>query len=134
MIKQSRIKEVVSVKPYEGKHGTTYYYNLILENGDKINIGKKNRQKPGYSITYEIVEEGQQEYNKAKSSQGEPYKPNKAADNTKGIEVGHAINNAVNLLCAGVELEIDDRVLSNEHKIYYYAKKIMLISEKLKNE
>lgn len=65
-IKTSKIKKVVSAKPYTGTHGTTIYHNLEMENGDKINIGKKNEQQLGWELTYEIIDEGQ-EYNKAKS-------------------------------------------------------------------
>jgi hypothetical protein len=38
-----------------------------MENGDKINIGKKKEQQVGWELTYEITEQGQQEYNKAKA-------------------------------------------------------------------
>lgn len=67
-IKTSKIKTVVSSKPYTGANGTTIYHNLEMENGDKINIGKKKQQSIGWELTYEIIDEGQ-EYNKAKSAQ-----------------------------------------------------------------
>lgn len=69
-MKTSRIKEVVSVKPYESANGTIHYHNLVLENGDKINIGKKNQQEIGWKVTYEIVDTSQ-EFNKAKPRQEE---------------------------------------------------------------
>jgi len=65
-IKTSKIKTVVSSKPFTNNYGTTIYHNLLMENGDKISIGKKNEQKVGWELTYEITDEGQ-EYNKAKS-------------------------------------------------------------------
>lgn len=68
MITTSKIKTVVSSKPHTGANGTTIYHNLEMENGDKINIGKKKLQSVGWELTYEIVDEGQ-EYNKAKSAQ-----------------------------------------------------------------
>ena len=40
-MKTSKVKAIQSVKPYNGQHGVTYYHNIELENGDKINIGKK---------------------------------------------------------------------------------------------
>ena len=58
----SKIKEVVEVKPYNNDYGTTYYHCLVMDNGDKINIGKKKEQQIGWELTYEIVEKGQQEY------------------------------------------------------------------------
>jgi len=67
-MKTSKIKTVVSIKPHQTqKYGTTFYHNLEMENGDKINIGKKKEQKVGWELTYEIEEQGQHEYNKAKA-------------------------------------------------------------------
>jgi len=67
-MKTSKIKTVVSIKPHQTqKYGTTFYHNLEMENGDKINIGKKKEQKIGWELTYEIEEQGQHEYNKAKA-------------------------------------------------------------------
>lgn len=70
MIKTSKIKTVVSSKPFTNNYGTTIYHNLEMENGDKISIGKKTEQKVGWELTYSIVDEGQ-EYNKAKSEKKE---------------------------------------------------------------
>jgi len=72
----SKIKEVVSVKPHENSYGITLYHSLLMENGDKINIGKKKEQLVGWELTYEIVEKGQQEYNKAKAVAPENFKSN----------------------------------------------------------
>jgi len=67
-MKTSKIKTVVSIKPHQTeKYGITFYHNLEMENGDKINIGKKKEQKVGWELTYEIEEQGQHEYNKAKA-------------------------------------------------------------------
>ena len=63
----SRVKGVENVKEWEGKHGKMYYHNLVMENGDKINIGKKKQLQVGDELNYEITEVGQQEFNKAKS-------------------------------------------------------------------
>lgn len=68
--KTSKIKTVVSSKPYTGANGVTIYHNLLMENGDKINIGKKKPQEVGWELTYQVIDEGQ-EYNKAKSVQPE---------------------------------------------------------------
>ena len=67
-MKTSKIKTVVSIKPHQTeKYGTTFYHNLEMENGDKINIGKKKEQQEGWGLTYEITEQGQHEYNKARA-------------------------------------------------------------------
>ena len=64
----SKIKNIESVKPYEGKNGTTYYHNLEMENGDKINIGKLKEQEVGFELTYEFTQTvGEREFTKAKS-------------------------------------------------------------------
>tara|TARA_R100001530_G_scaffold133380_2_gene106702 strand:- start:826 stop:1260 length:435 start_codon:yes stop_codon:yes gene_type:complete len=67
-MKTSKIKEVVSMNPWKSKNGKTIiYHSLVMENEDKINIGKMKEQQIGWELTYEILEEGQQEYNKAKA-------------------------------------------------------------------
>ena len=35
----SKIKEVVRTKDYAGTHGTIIYHDLLMENGDKIQLG-----------------------------------------------------------------------------------------------
>jgi hypothetical protein len=88
-MKTSKIKEVVSMKPHENSFGITLYHSLLMENGDKINIGKKKEQLVGWELTYEIVEEGQQEYNKAKAVQKEQqaYTQNKPTTTTRTVDV-----------------------------------------------
>ena len=70
-IKTSKIKVVKSIKPYNGTNGTVYYHLLDMENGDKINIGKKKELQVSEEICYQMIEVGQQEYNKSKSAQPE---------------------------------------------------------------
>jgi hypothetical protein len=62
----SKIKEVKSVSEPYGKY-QTIYHKLIMENGDKIDIGKKKKLEVGEELNYEITEEGQHPFNKAKS-------------------------------------------------------------------
>jgi hypothetical protein len=71
----SKIKEVKSVSDPYGKY-QTLYHKLIMENGDKIDIGKQKEQKVGWEMTYEITEEGQNEFNKAKAVAPEGFKSN----------------------------------------------------------
>ncbi len=63
----SKIKVIQHVKPFENSHGTTYYHNVEMDNGDKINIGKKKELQVGWELTYEIIGDESQEYRKAKS-------------------------------------------------------------------
>ena len=139
MIK-SKVEKIVEIKPWTGTNGTVHYHSLVMDNGDKINIGKKKELAIGEELCYEILETGQQEYNKAKAVNPEFQQGNngggKNDDYIKGIEVGHAINNAVNLTCAGVELDTVAHIgcKTAEEKIYETAKVIMMISERLKSE
>lgn len=133
-MKTSKVKNVQDVKEWNGKNGAVYYHNVELENGDKINIGKKKQLQIGDEITYEIIGDlGQHEYTKAKSVQPENTSYRSSA-NTKGIEIGHAINNAVNMICAGVEFDNVDSELKTGQKIEAYARNILAISNKLKSE
>jgi len=55
-MKESKIKEILSIKPHNGEHSTTYYFTVALENGDKGNIGRKSETgaKVGDLLKYEI--------------------------------------------------------------------------------
>jgi len=136
---KSKVEKIVEIKPWTGSNGTVHYHSLVMDNGDKINIGKKKELAIGEELCYEIVDSGQ-EYNKAKTINPEFQQGNKGGGNKedyiKGIEVGHAVNNAVNLICAGMELDVvaDKNCKTVEEKIYESAKVIMLISERLKSE
>ncbi len=48
------------MKPFTNNFGTTYYHDIVLDNGDQGSIGKKveNGIKPGDSLTY-TIEPGQ---------------------------------------------------------------------------
>ena len=69
-IKTAKIKIVKNVSEPYGKY-KTLYHNLEMDNGDKINIGKAKEQQVGWELTYKIVGDGQQEYNKAQAVQPE---------------------------------------------------------------
>jgi len=138
IMEKQKVKIIQSVKEWGGQNGTVYYHNLEMENGDKINIGKKKQLSIGDELEYEIVDQdGTSEYHKAKTPKPENNSGGgKNDDYVKGIEVGHAINNAVNLACAGVELDTVAHLgcKTAEEKIYETAKVIMMISERLKSE
>lgn len=100
----SKIKEVVRTKDYTGAHGTIFYHDLVMENGDKIQLGKKTLQNVGYELSYEITDEGH-EYNKAKSIKPEEVNGGQIQSNQSskpGLDVQRAIiaqnalTNAVN--------------------------------------
>lgn len=88
----SKIKEVVRTKDYTGAHGTIIYHDLVMENGDKIQLGKKTLQKVGYELSYEIIDEGH-EYNKAKAIKPEEVNGGQATSqpSKSGLDVQRAI-------------------------------------------
>ena len=88
----SKIKEVVRTKNYTGAHGTIIYHDLVMENGDKIQLGKKTLQKVGYELYYEIIDEGH-EYNKAKAIKPEEVNGGQATSqpSKSGLDVQRAI-------------------------------------------
>jgi hypothetical protein len=99
-MKTSKIKEVVKTKDHANSFGTTIYHCLLMENGDKIEIGKKTLQKVGWELTYEVTDSGF-EYHKAKSVKKEEViqtsgdKPN----NTQNLIVAqNSLTNAVNFI------------------------------------
>lgn len=83
-MKTSKIKTVVNSKEWSNNGKTIIYHNLEMENGDKINIGKVKLQQVGWELTYEVTEQGQQEFNKAKAVQKEQqaYTQNKPTTTT----------------------------------------------------
>ena len=136
---KSKVKLIVECKEFINSFGTTYYHNLEMENGDKINIGKKKQLSIGDELEYEIIGDKkpdgtyQQLYPKAKTPKPDNfYGGQKNDDYIKGIEVGHAVNNAVNMVCAGIELDCEWK--NQEEKIYKYAKVVLAISNRLKKE
>lgn len=53
-VKTSRIDEILNEKPWDGKHGRVWYYTLVLQNGDRGEIGTKTRDfyKMGDELVY----------------------------------------------------------------------------------
>jgi hypothetical protein len=64
MEKVSMIKRVVFKNEYTGQHGKVFYHEVELDNGDKGQIGCKEKEpawlNPGHDLTYtiEIGEKG----------------------------------------------------------------------------
>ena len=66
-IKTSKIKEIKSIGDPWGQL-KIMYHKLIMENGDKLDIGKLEKQEVGSELTYYFTGDlGQQEYTKAKT-------------------------------------------------------------------
>jgi len=132
-MKTSKIKHIQDIVGDGVKWNGIYYHNLEMENGDKINIGKAKKQEIGWELNYEETGDGQHEYNKAKavnpefSSNAQP----KGGD-LKGIKIGHAITNAVQLTIH--DKSFIDNNATGEQIIKSYARMILKIGEELNND
>ena len=98
----SKIKEVKSVSEPYGQY-KVLYHKLIMENDDKIDIGKQKEQQVGWELTYEIVGDGQQEYNKAKAVSPDKFKSNGQTSYNKNDNIQEKIIRQVAAKC-GTEL------------------------------
>lgn len=133
-MKTSKIKAIQANGTYKSNYGLLYKFEYELEDGTVINANHKTLQSPfndGDEVEYEI------KGTKDGFTWGTVKKPQEQTKDdsyVKGIEVGHAINNAVNMLCAGLTFDDVPGETSTGNKIYLYAKHIMVIAEKLKNE
>ena len=118
-MKTSKIKVIKDIKEYNGQHGTVFYHLLEMDNGDKINIGKKKKLQVGFELNYEIIGDiGQHEYTKAKTVNPE-FK--KGGFDVKGVQAGHSVNCAIYAIQAGLEFEDIDPNMKMENKIYKIA-------------
>tara|TARA_R100000773_G_C4221208_1_gene120222 strand:- start:4119 stop:4580 length:462 start_codon:yes stop_codon:yes gene_type:complete len=111
MIKTAKISKVNNKKEWQGPKGTIIYHDLIMDNGDKINIGKKKDQLEGWDITYEITGDiGQQEYVKAKAAQPE-------GGFTKSFAAPKNNKQITELACLKVAATISAAYINQGHKV-----------------
>lgn len=91
-MKTSKIDTIHEVKEWNGSNGTVFYHSLIMDNNDKINIGKKSLLQLGNELTYEIIDTSQ-EYNKAKSVNPDFQNNNQASKQSSsgGLNVSDSI-------------------------------------------
>lgn len=101
-MKTSKIKEVKATKEWTSSNGTTIYHSLVMENGEKIQIGKKKLQAVGTELTYEITDEQSGEFMKAKSVAPEGFvtqKSSSAQPNVQNLIIAQSsLASACNLL------------------------------------
>ena len=123
-MKTSKIKEVANMNPWTSNTGKTIiYHSLVMENGDKINIGKMKEQQVGWELSYEITEQGQQEYNKAKA-----VTPNNFGGGFKGGDNRQeSIIRQSSLKCAveylkGAEASLEEVFIATEKMIEFIMK------------
>jgi hypothetical protein len=89
-MKTAKITKVVGKKDFTNSFGTTIYHQLVMDNGDKIEIGKKKELKEGWELTYEITDDGF-EYHKAKSVQPLPQATQPTPQNNPVLNVQNLI-------------------------------------------
>lgn len=122
-ITTSKIQEIKSVKPHNGAHGTIFYHHLVMDNGDKIDIGKKSECKIGWELTYEIIgDPSQQEFTKAKAAQKEGgFTPTTSVAGSKSTQsASFALSYAKDLVVAD-KIKIDD-ILKTADKFNLWLK------------
>lgn len=64
---KSKVASIENVQGDGEKWRGVYYHHLVMENGDKIDIGKKKLLDIGDELDYEVLEIDQHEYSKAKA-------------------------------------------------------------------
>lgn len=135
MEKISKIKDIKGNGTWDSpNHGLFYKYEYQFEDGQVLNAQHKSENpfKVGDTVQYEV--KGTNDYGDYGKVSKAPQQQSSKDDYVKGIEVGHAINNAVNMICAGVELDVEVPTGTTEEKIYLYAQKVMAIANRLKQE
>ena len=90
----AKIKEVVRTKDHTNSYGTTIYHDLVMDNGDKIQIGKKKLQQVGWELSYQIVEEGH-EYNKANGIKPEDVGGSSGSSSSSGSAKSASVQNMI---------------------------------------
>lgn len=137
----TKVKSIQANGTFKSPHGVDlgngqkgfFKFEYHFEDDEVLNVNHKTPEPPfktGDEVEYEITN--------AQYNNGKVFKPKeqfqKKDDYVRGIEVGHAINNAVNMICAGVEFDNIPTDLKTGQKIEAYARNVMAIAEKLKNE
>ena len=106
----SKVKSITGTKKRAGTNGDVFYHSLEMENGDKVNVGKKtdNFFKVGDEIKYEVVSTDERGVKKIKEIKDSPFgaKPSFQKNYIKD-SVSMALSYSKDLVCAG-KVEIKD--------------------------
>ena len=126
MSKKSKVVKVGDFREGNTKYGLVYYVDIEFENGDKGNIGVKDKAKMhvGKEFDYDISQDEQGRY-KIKAVQPFPVKAMSSFNDKTGMMVGAALNSAC-LLAAHSIINISE--------VESTARTICQISIKLKEE
>ena len=138
IMKQGVIKSFNNVKPYQKGQYTTYYANIELENGDKINTGLNKEPVQGMSFNYNIKEFGQHEYQKAEvdwksivipSSNGAGPQPQRSAT-SPGVDINDSILYQVCLKEVSAQMVAHGTTMPSENDLVEFAFKLAVASKK----
>jgi hypothetical protein len=141
----STVRSVQADGTWESKHGVLYSYEYTMDDGVSFKANHKsptNAFKVGDHCTYSITKENQYgklgkirhaDYEKPDKFQYNKPTSTKGDDGLKGVKIGHAITNAVSLVCATGLVKDGDKSLSLKKSIKTYAELILQISEELAN-
>ena len=109
MEKQSKIKSSKFVSEWAGQNGIVYYHEIELDNGDKGQIGSKDKNpdklQPGQELTYTI--ESTSRGNKIKSVGGASAFKGKPQRDPKEQMISFSTSYVKDLICAG-KVDIKD--------------------------
>lgn len=130
--KQSTVKSVTGAGTYK----EFFSFEYTMEDGTILKANHKEntpRFPIGSVVDYEITFTNQYgnlgKLSKPEDGQGQQGSIKSYVDNTKGMKIGHAITNAVNMYIALGSSDLD-----RKEAIKDYAKLIYQISEELNNE
>ena len=133
--KLSKVKQVKYLSPFTNDYGTFYTFKYEMYDGVILTANHKEQKsfQEGDQVEYLVKGDNSQhgKYGKVGKPQNTPQAIQQKEDNTKGIKVGHAINNAVNLI-TGSGKPIDENILQGEIK--RYATMIYKLNEELNAE
>jgi hypothetical protein len=146
-MKTTKVKTVQGAGNFESKYGAEqtdgkkllFTYDYEFEDGTFLQANHKSVPAPfkvGDEVEYEVTRESEQYGKSGKVSRVDMSvyarpTPNQTQDNLKGIKIGHAITNAVQLYCS---LPVSDRYGAPNGRLIELAKMILKIGEELNNE
>jgi hypothetical protein len=129
-IRTAKVVIIDSYKIWDGPNGTIYYCQCQMDNGDKIEIGKKAIPKEGWEMSYSIVDTSQ-EWNKVKSEVKPIQAPTqqRPQSNQTQDKVGDSILFQVCLKVASELLTEHSITLPEASSVVEYARELAKLSK-----
>ncbi len=124
--KKGKIKTCRFVIEWQGEKGIVYYHEIELDNGDKGQIGTKEKNpdklQPGQELTYTIESTSRGNKIKAVTQQGGGFRGGKPMRDPKEQMISFSMSYCKDLVCAG-KLDIKDLEIGAT-RIYNIMKKL----------